>query len=72
MSRQDIQTGTEQCLAYEEDGVAVITLNRPQARNALTHEMLAGLDNGAGARSPAGMTLTAEEKALVRLLSRRG
>jgi len=44
MSRQEIQTGTEQCLAYEDDGVAVITLNRPRARNALTHEMLAGLD----------------------------
>ena len=44
MSKTDMQTGTEQCLAYEEDGVAVITLNRPQARNALTKEMLAGLE----------------------------
>jgi len=43
MSRTDMQTGTEECLAYEEDGVAVITLNRPQARNALTKEMLSGL-----------------------------
>jgi 2-(1,2-epoxy-1,2-dihydrophenyl)acetyl-CoA isomerase len=44
MSRTQIQTATEQCLAYEEDGVAVVTLNRPQARNALTKEMLAGLE----------------------------
>lgn len=44
MSRTDIQTGTEQCLAYQEDAVMVITLNRPQARNALTKEMLAGLE----------------------------
>jgi len=44
MTRREITTGTEQCLAYEQDGVAVITLNRPQARNALTQEMLAGLE----------------------------
>ena len=44
MSRTEIPTGTDQCLAYEEDGVAVMTLNRPQARNALTKEMLAGLE----------------------------
>ena len=44
MSRTEIPTGTDQCLAYEDDGVAVMTLNRPQARNALTKEMLAGLE----------------------------
>jgi 2-(1,2-epoxy-1,2-dihydrophenyl)acetyl-CoA isomerase len=44
MSRIEISTGTEQCLAYEKDGVAVMTLNRPQMRNALTKEMLAGLE----------------------------
>lgn len=44
MSRTEIQTGTGHCLAHEEDGVAVITLNRPEARNALSKDMLAGLD----------------------------
>ena len=46
MSRTEIETGTDQCLAYEVDGVAVFTLNRPQARNALTREMLAGFERG--------------------------
>src|SRR4051812_9757100 len=44
MPGREISTATEQCLAYEEDAVAVITLNRPQARNALTKKMLAGLE----------------------------
>jgi 2-(1,2-epoxy-1,2-dihydrophenyl)acetyl-CoA isomerase len=44
MSTTPIETGTDQCLAYEEDAVALITLNRPQARNALSKEMLAGLE----------------------------
>jgi len=34
-----IETGTEQILARLEDRVAVLTLNRPEARNALTWEM---------------------------------
>jgi 2-(1,2-epoxy-1,2-dihydrophenyl)acetyl-CoA isomerase len=44
MTRTEIKTGTDECLAYEEAGVAVITLNRPQARNALTQEMIGGLE----------------------------
>ena len=44
MGKQEIQTGTDECLAYEQDNVAVITLNRPQARNALTFAMLTGLE----------------------------
>ncbi len=43
MSRQEIATETEDLLAYEEDGVAVITLNRPQARNAMSGDMNAAL-----------------------------
>ena len=44
MSRREIATDTEDLLAYEEDGVAVITLNRPQARNAMSGPMNAGLE----------------------------
>jgi len=40
----DIDTGTEDVLAREEDGVIVITLNRPEARNAMSGEMTAGLE----------------------------
>ncbi len=43
MARDTIDTGTEDLLAYEEDGVAVLTLNRPQARNAMSAEMNAAL-----------------------------
>lgn len=38
-----IDTGTEHLLAEVKDGVAVITMNRPEARNALSGEMLAAL-----------------------------
>jgi enoyl-CoA hydratase/carnithine racemase len=36
---REVATGTEQILARVEDRVAVLTLNRPEARNALTLEM---------------------------------
>ena len=39
MSRIDLATETEDLLAYEDDGIVVITLNRPQARNAMSGEM---------------------------------
>lgn len=44
MAREDLDLGTEDCLAHVEDGVAVITLNRPQARNAMSGPMTAALD----------------------------
>ena len=39
MTKTAMETGTEDLLAHEEDGVAVITLNRPQARNAMSAAM---------------------------------
>ncbi len=44
MSKQTIDTGTEDCLFHLQDNVAVITLNRPQARNAMSGPMTAALD----------------------------
>jgi 2-(1,2-epoxy-1,2-dihydrophenyl)acetyl-CoA isomerase len=45
MTRTTIDTGisSDHLLAHEEDGVAVITLNRPQARNAMSGDMNAAL-----------------------------
>jgi 2-(1,2-epoxy-1,2-dihydrophenyl)acetyl-CoA isomerase len=43
MTARAIETGTEQLLAKIDDGVAIVTMNRPERRNALTGEMLAGL-----------------------------
>lgn len=42
-NRRTLETGTEDLLAYVEDRVAVLTMNRPARRNALSGEMLAGL-----------------------------
>jgi 2-(1,2-epoxy-1,2-dihydrophenyl)acetyl-CoA isomerase len=38
-----IDTGTDDLLAQVEDGVAVLTLNRPERRNALSEEMVGAL-----------------------------
>jgi 2-(1,2-epoxy-1,2-dihydrophenyl)acetyl-CoA isomerase len=38
-----IETGTEHLLASVDDGVATLTMNRPERRNALSGEMLEGL-----------------------------
>ena len=35
-----IETGTEDLLARVDDGVAVVTMNRPERRNALSGAML--------------------------------
>ena len=39
----DIDTGTDHLLARIEDGVAVLTMNRPERRNALSAEMITAL-----------------------------
>jgi 2-(1,2-epoxy-1,2-dihydrophenyl)acetyl-CoA isomerase len=39
----DIDTGTDELLARIEDGVALLTMNRPERRNALTNPMLKAL-----------------------------
>ena len=44
MTSGELDTGTEDVLARQEDGVVVITLNRPQARNAMSGPMLTGLE----------------------------
>jgi 2-(1,2-epoxy-1,2-dihydrophenyl)acetyl-CoA isomerase len=43
MVMASLDTGTEDLLATLEDGVAVLTLNRPQARNAMSGDMNAAL-----------------------------
>ncbi|QDC37755.1 enoyl-CoA hydratase-related protein [Sphingobium fuliginis] len=40
MMDHNIETGTPQLLAGFSDGVFILTMNRPEARNALTFEML--------------------------------
>jgi len=42
-SERNIDTGTEQLLCSIEHGVATLTLNRPQARNALSSELSSAL-----------------------------
>jgi 2-(1,2-epoxy-1,2-dihydrophenyl)acetyl-CoA isomerase len=42
MSRE-IETGTPQLLGRIEDGVALLTINRPEARNAMTAEWMVPL-----------------------------
>lgn len=42
-TNQTIDTGTDHLLCVVREGVAVITLNRPEARNALSAEMSAAL-----------------------------
>ncbi len=43
MSRRTIETGTEHLQAWVEDGVAVLTMNRPERRNAMSGEMMSGM-----------------------------
>ena len=43
MALHTIDTDTTDLLAHIDDGVAVITMNRPERRNALSAAMLAAL-----------------------------
>ena len=43
MSAETLATGTEHLLAAVEDGVLTLTLNRPEARNAMSREMTGAL-----------------------------
>lgn len=45
MTRAEIDTGiqSDHVLAHEDDGIVFITLNRPEARNAMSGDMNAGL-----------------------------
>ena len=43
MSSRTIETGTNDLLARVEGGVAVLTMNRPERRNALSGAMLQAL-----------------------------
>ena len=43
MTVETIATGTEHLLASLEDGILTLTMNRPEARNALSREMLDAL-----------------------------
>lgn len=56
---------TSQLIETVEDGVATLTMNRPEARNALTAEMLAGL-------SEAAVRLAADPKVRVVVLTGAG
>ena len=42
--RRTLETGTEDLLAHVEDRVAVLTMNRPARRNALSGAMLMAMD----------------------------
>ena len=43
MTSRIIDTGTEHVSAEVSDGVAVLTMNRPERRNALSATMLSGM-----------------------------
>jgi len=45
VSRETVDTGTQEVLCCVENAVAVITLNRPKARNALSPALKDGLSN---------------------------
>src|SRR6185369_6761885 len=49
MSRHQLDTGTDELLGEVRDGVAIFTLNRPAARNALSDHLTPALRAGIAA-----------------------
>ncbi|WP_332771142.1 enoyl-CoA hydratase-related protein [Phenylobacterium sp.] len=49
MSRRQLDTGTDELLGEVRDGVAIFTLNRPEARNALSDRLTPALRAGIAA-----------------------
>jgi 2-(1,2-epoxy-1,2-dihydrophenyl)acetyl-CoA isomerase len=45
MTKRTLETGTKDLIAYVEDGVAVLVMNRPERRNALSGAMLTGMSH---------------------------
>ena len=43
MAKRTIETGTNDLLAEVDEGVAILTMNRPERRNALSREMLGAM-----------------------------
>ncbi|MBV9044920.1 MAG: enoyl-CoA hydratase/isomerase family protein [Alphaproteobacteria bacterium] len=43
MAKRTLDTGTQDLIATVEDGVALLTMNRPERRNALSGAMLSGI-----------------------------
>ena len=43
MGKRTLDTGTKDLLAHVDDGVAVITMNRPERRNAMSGAMLSAM-----------------------------
>src|SRR5450755_3332965 len=49
MGKRTLDTGTKDLLAHVDDGVAVITMNRPERRNAMSSGMLNAMSAVLGA-----------------------
>lgn len=45
MTLKELETGTESLKAQIENGVLTLTMNRPEARNAMTHDMVIALSD---------------------------
>ncbi len=45
MAKRTLETGTNDLLASVEDGVAIVTMNRPERRNALSRDMLTAMSS---------------------------